>query len=386
MSGKVRFGTVGGLILACIIFTLTACGGGGESGSPNYSADGTDTQAPTAPTNLVATAVNSTQISLTWTASSDNVGVAGYKVFRGGSQIGTSSSSAYSDTGLSSGTTYTYTVTAHDAASNTSTQSTPASATTGASGNAAYSISGQISSGGSGLAGVIVALSGASSANVTADDSGNYTFSGLSNGSYSVTPSKTDYTFTPANLSVTVDGANVTGQNFSASIASAGSSWTLLKLPDTGQTAKYSTVFGEDADYTINPPSYTDNGNDTITDNVTGLVWQKQDDGTKKTWADAGAYCDALALGGHTDWRLPSDIELMSVVDYGKSIGPVMDASDFGLINKTYFPNTKSSYYWSSSTYAYSTGNAWSVSFYKGNVDYDDKSGTDYVRCVRGEQ
>jgi hypothetical protein len=233
---------------------------------------------------------------------------------------------------------------------------------------------------------VIVALSGASSANVTADDSGNYTFSGLSNGSYSVTPSKTDYTFTPANLSVTVDGANVTGQNFSASIASAGSSWTLLKLPDTGQTAKYSTVFGEDADYTINPPSYTDNGNDTITDNVTGLVWQKQDDGTKKTWADAGAYCDALALGGHTDWRLPSDIELMSVVDYGKSIGPVMDASDFGLINKTYFPNTKSSYYWSSSTYAYSTGNAWSVSFYKGNVDYDDKSGTDYVRCVRGEQ
>ena len=92
---------------------------------------GGDAAAPTAPTNLSATAVSSSQINLTWTASTDAVGVAGYNVYRGGSLVGTSATNSYSSTGLSPSTLYTYTISAYDAAGNTSAQSSsPATATT----------------------------------------------------------------------------------------------------------------------------------------------------------------------------------------------------------------------------------------------------------------
>jgi chitodextrinase len=94
-----------------------------------------DTQAPTIPANLSATAVSSSQINLTWTASTDNVGVTGYRIYRGGTQINTSATNSYSDTGLSPSTNYSYTVAAYDAAGNVSAQSTSASATTQAGGS-----------------------------------------------------------------------------------------------------------------------------------------------------------------------------------------------------------------------------------------------------------
>ena len=62
------------------------------------------------------------------------------------------------------------------------------------------------------------------------------------------------------------------------------------KLPDTGQTEHYTATYGEDADYLINPPSFTDNGNGTITDNITGLMWQKTDGG-EMTYENAAVYC-----------------------------------------------------------------------------------------------
>jgi hypothetical protein len=89
-----------------------------------------DTTAPTVPTGLTATAVSASQINLSWTASTDNVGVTGYTVFRGGSQIGTTASTSYQNTSLAASTTYSYTVAAQDAAGNQSAQSAPASATT----------------------------------------------------------------------------------------------------------------------------------------------------------------------------------------------------------------------------------------------------------------
>jgi chitodextrinase len=89
-----------------------------------------DTTAPTVPNSLTATAISSTGINLSWTASTDNVGVTGYKIYRGGTQIGTSATNSYSDTGLTASTNYSYTVAAFDAASNTSAQSSSASATT----------------------------------------------------------------------------------------------------------------------------------------------------------------------------------------------------------------------------------------------------------------
>ena len=89
-----------------------------------------DTQPPTIPSNLAAAAVSSSQINLSWTASTDNVGVTGYKVYRNSAQIASTSTTSYSDTGLSATTTYNYSVAAFDAAGNVSSLSQVATATT----------------------------------------------------------------------------------------------------------------------------------------------------------------------------------------------------------------------------------------------------------------
>ena len=96
-----------------------------------------DTTAPSSPTNVSATAISSSQVTLSWTAASDNVGVSGYRVERcqgsgcsSYSQVGTPSGTSYSDTGLSASTSYSYRVFARDAAGNASTASSVASATT----------------------------------------------------------------------------------------------------------------------------------------------------------------------------------------------------------------------------------------------------------------
>lgn len=77
-------------------------------------------------------------------------------------------------------------------------------------------ISGRVTSGGSGLAGVTVTLSGAASRTTTTDNNGNYNFSGLAPSSYTITPSRSGYTFNPASLPVTISSANVSGQDFTA--------------------------------------------------------------------------------------------------------------------------------------------------------------------------
>jgi chitodextrinase len=92
---------------------------------------GVDTVKPTAPGNLQANPTSGSSVSLTWTASSDNVGVAGYRVYRdgGSTPIASPTSPGYTDTGLSAQTTYSYSVVAYDAQNNVSDPST-ASATT----------------------------------------------------------------------------------------------------------------------------------------------------------------------------------------------------------------------------------------------------------------
>jgi hypothetical protein len=89
-----------------------------------------DTSAPSVPTGLVGSAPSSSQISLFWNASTDNVGVAGYRLYRDGVQVATVSATAYQDNGLAPATQYTYAVAAYDVAGNLSGQSAQASATT----------------------------------------------------------------------------------------------------------------------------------------------------------------------------------------------------------------------------------------------------------------
>ena len=90
----------------------------------------TDTTVPSTPTGLTATPASATQVNLSWTASTDNIGVTGYQIFRGGTLLTTVTTTSYSNTGLAPNTAYQYQVRAVDAAGNQSGLSTAASATT----------------------------------------------------------------------------------------------------------------------------------------------------------------------------------------------------------------------------------------------------------------
>jgi chitodextrinase len=90
----------------------------------------TDITVPTTPTNLTATVVSSSQINLTWTAATDNVGVTGYAIFRNGTALATSTNTNFNNTGLTPSTAYTYMIKAFDAASNRSSYSNSVSTTT----------------------------------------------------------------------------------------------------------------------------------------------------------------------------------------------------------------------------------------------------------------
>jgi len=90
----------------------------------------TDTQAPTAPTSLASSNITETSVSLSWTASTDNVAVTGYDVYRNGTLLASTTSTSYSVTGLTASTTYTFYVKAKDAAGNVSAASSTISVTT----------------------------------------------------------------------------------------------------------------------------------------------------------------------------------------------------------------------------------------------------------------
>src|SRR5439155_6459777 len=89
-----------------------------------------DATPPSVPAGLIATAAGATTINLTWTASTDNVGVTGYIVKRNGALVGTPATTSFADTGLPSALTQSYTVAARDAAGNVSSESASAHATT----------------------------------------------------------------------------------------------------------------------------------------------------------------------------------------------------------------------------------------------------------------
>ncbi|GAB3255774.1 cellulase family glycosylhydrolase [Kineosporia babensis] len=108
--------------LASIKFPL------GTSGPPS------DVTAPTVPTGLRVGSKTASSVALSWVASTDNVGVTGYDVYRGGTLAGSTTGTSYTDTGLSAATAYTYTVRAKDAAANVSSPSTAVTATTASSG------------------------------------------------------------------------------------------------------------------------------------------------------------------------------------------------------------------------------------------------------------
>ncbi len=122
--------------------------------------------------------------------------------------------------------------------------------------------------------------------------------------------------------------------------------------------------------------AFVDNGDGTVIDTLTGLVWQQRDDQNNsggRTWEQALAYCEGLRFANKNDWRLPNIRELHSLVDdsrYEQAIDPVFRCRSYD--------------YWSGSTSAYGPEAAWGVDFGYGYDDWVTKSDKYYVRCVRG--
>lgn len=126
---------------------------------------------------------------------------------------------------------------------------------------------------------------------------------------------------------------------------------SLRHIPDTGATQDGTAIFGEDNDYTRFAPSFTDNGNGTITDNVTGLMWQKTDNG-ESTWDTAVANSATVNTGGYTDWRLPTRSEAFSILNHANNPA----------VNPTYFPNhpvAAAGYWWTSDIFGSDATRVW---------------------------
>jgi hypothetical protein len=124
---------------------------------------------------------------------------------------------------------------------------------------------------------------------------------------------------------------------------------TMLRLPDTGQTSNFTASQGEDADYNIFTPYFLINGNGSVTDTVTGLMWQ-QTDGGEMTIENALNYCDTLTLGGYSDWRLPNAHEAFCILNHNYS-NPAL--------NLTVFAPTNAEYWWTSNRQANDNTKIW---------------------------
>jgi hypothetical protein len=156
-----------------------------------------------------------------------------------------------------------------------------------------------------------------------------------------------------------------------------------IELPKTGQTTSY--VDGDDGDLqrgvTWPSPRFTDNGDGTVTDNLTGLIWTRDANmAGRVTWSDAISYCNNLNYAGYTDWRLPNRKELRSLVDYSRYGLALPEDHPFTNVSSSYYDS-----YWSSTTYDPDADHAWSVNMWSGLVNWYDKSDSDYVWPVRAE-
>lgn len=114
-------------------------------------------------------------------------------------------------------------------------------------------------------------------------------------------------------------------------------------------------------------------GSDTVFDNKTQLTWQRAPSSNTYTWQAADDYCKELGLGG-LSWRLPAVREFLTLIDT-EAYNPSIDARAF--------PNTPTTWFWSSSPSANVAGYAWIVDSKDGSSANDDIHSSHRVRCVR---
>jgi hypothetical protein len=187
-------------------------------------------------------------------------------------------------------------------------------------------------------------------------------------------------------------------------ILGVGGTYPLAPVPRTGVTETLAS--GDDGDlekgivwpnprFTIHDgdtPGYTND--DTVTDNLTGLMWTRNANHGTKKWYDGNTgsypaleYCNDLPLGGYDDWRLPNVRELQSLVHHGFIDPAVPNTEGTGRWSDgDPFIGVQSFNYWSSTTGAGSASVAWVVRLSGGAVDDSDRTFANYVWPVRGGQ
>ncbi len=186
-----------------------------------------------------------------------------------------------------------------------------------------------------------------------------------------------------------------------------GNNGTEITCPVAGNE-----LHGQDAQYDGIQPSFTDNGDKTITDNNTGMMWQKTPDYKHYSYDDAISYCKDLTVAYYSDWRLPTIKELYSLADFrGEIVNPRDESSNTPYIDTNYFDfqyDKRMAYigqYWSSTKYTlgpvHNTENveaAFGFNFADGHIkgyetgyqfgtnDENVHAPGNFVRCVRGEE
>lgn len=133
-------------------------------------------------------------------------------------------------------------------------------------------------------------------------------------------------------------------------------------------------LFGQDGNYRINVPTYASTVN-TTTDSVTGLMWQLKPEVTVKTQVNAVAYCDTLSLAGHEDWRLPTRLEYVSLLDEGLPNGFAVPPS---------VPADSTGMQWTASSTGRAASNFFTVQDELGGLNVAAADTPYTARCVRG--
>jgi len=172
-------------------------------------------------------------------------------------------------------------------------------------------------------------------------------------------------------------------------------------LVDTGQTESYNSngdvinpveadaFYGQDAQYEGNAFNYADNGDGTVTDNVTGLIWQQSPVNIGFSWQEAVDYCESLELAGYDDWRMPTTKELFSISDFSQG-WPYLDTFYFDIAGTIV---SKDEQYWANNYYIGTTveggsNAAFGVNHGTGHIKAYPAGASgpmgNYVRAVRG--
>lgn len=166
-----------------------------------------------------------------------------------------------------------------------------------------------------------------------------------------------------------------------------GSSTGAVRVAKTGQITSFTTQYeNEDGDLQLGEawpqPRFTNHGDGTATDNLTGLMWTTNTLG-HQNWSAALAICQSLTTGGYDDWRLPSVLELESLVDFGKT-GPDVLLPDGHPFSGVVRSSSYDSHYWTGTTFPGNSGEAYKVSFQNGQTYAYTKGGPGAIFVCRG--